>query len=88
MALAAILRKHMNRAAGDLVDLFVKRTEEGEFEDLGKLLQSLRPVGIEAAQAHLRSRDGARAPRALRVRQDDQAQTPPQEGQERLTARA
>jgi DNA-binding transcriptional MerR regulator len=47
---SSLLRKHMKRAAGDLVDLFVKRAEVGRIDDLGKLLESLRPVGIEAVR--------------------------------------
>ncbi len=49
-ASSALLRKHMSRAATDLVKLFVKRAENGEVEDLGKLLESLRPVGIDAVR--------------------------------------
>jgi DNA-binding transcriptional MerR regulator len=47
---SSLLRKHMKRAAGDLVDLFVKRAADGQVDDMGKLLESLRPVGIEAVR--------------------------------------
>jgi DNA-binding transcriptional MerR regulator len=49
---AAALRKHMARAASDLVEFFVDRADKGtiEFEDLGKLFQQLRPTGIEAVR--------------------------------------
>jgi DNA-binding transcriptional MerR regulator len=44
------LRKHMNEAAEDLVKLFWKRAEAGEVDDIGKLLEALRSVGIEAVR--------------------------------------
>ena len=49
---SAILRKQMARAAGDLVELFVRRAGEGMIEpaDLGKLFQALRPTGMEAVR--------------------------------------
>ncbi len=47
---SSLLRKHMKRVASDLVDLFVKRAVEGRVDDIGKLLESLRPVGIEAVR--------------------------------------
>jgi DNA-binding transcriptional MerR regulator len=47
-----LLRKHLSRAANDLVELFVRRAEEGSLEakDLGKLFESLRPLGNEAVR--------------------------------------
>lgn len=49
---SSILRKQMARTASDLVDLFVKRVDEGaiEISDAGKLFQELRPTGIEAVR--------------------------------------
>jgi DNA-binding transcriptional MerR regulator len=49
---AGLLRKHMARAATDLVDLFFKRAAElGREEhgaDLGAIFEALRPMGMEA----------------------------------------
>jgi len=47
-----LLRKYLSRAANDLVELFVHRAEEGSLEakDLGKLFESLRPLGNEAVR--------------------------------------
>jgi DNA-binding transcriptional MerR regulator len=47
-----LLRKHMGRAAADLVELFVDRAEAGSLaaKDLGKLFESLRPLGNEAVR--------------------------------------
>lgn len=49
---AEILKKHMARAANDLVDLFVARVQDGSVmtDDVGALFQALRPTGIEAAR--------------------------------------
>jgi len=47
---SARLNKHMKRAVEDLVSLFVKRAKQGEIEDMGKLLESLRPTGLEAVR--------------------------------------
>jgi DNA-binding transcriptional MerR regulator len=47
---SARLRKHMDGAAEDLVKLFLKRAEAGEVDDVGKLLEALRSVGIEAVR--------------------------------------
>ena len=47
---SAVLRKHMDRAAEDLLKLFVRRAEEGEIDDFAKLLESMRPIGIEAVR--------------------------------------
>ncbi|HEY8039373.1 MAG TPA: MerR family transcriptional regulator [Polyangiaceae bacterium] len=51
-AASALVRKHVGRAAGDLVDLFVKRADEGELDpaDLGTVFQALRPLGLEAVR--------------------------------------
>lgn len=49
---AAILRKHMRRAVGDLVDLFMKRAGKGliEAKEASSLFQALRPTGMEAVR--------------------------------------
>ncbi len=48
---AELLRKHMAKAAGDLVDLFVKRAEEGDIDvSPAEMFQALRPMGIEAVR--------------------------------------
>jgi len=49
---STLVRKAMTRVAADLVDLFVKRTEDGDVEprDLGKLFETLRPLGTEAVR--------------------------------------
>jgi DNA-binding transcriptional MerR regulator len=47
---SALMRKHMDRAAEDLVKLFVRSAEEGEIEDFGKLLESVRPIATEAVR--------------------------------------
>ncbi len=44
------LRKHMNRASEDLVKIFARSAEQGDIEDFGKLLESVRPVAIEAVR--------------------------------------
>jgi DNA-binding transcriptional MerR regulator len=51
-AAAGTLRKHMARAAEDLVEFFVSHADEGtiDFADVGKLFQELRATGIEAAR--------------------------------------
>jgi DNA-binding transcriptional MerR regulator len=50
-ALASVrIKKHMDGAASDLVKLFLKRAEDGEVEDIGKLLEALRVVGPEAVR--------------------------------------
>jgi DNA-binding transcriptional MerR regulator len=58
------LRKHMARAAEDLVEYFVKAADKGalEFADAGKLFQELRPTGIEAVRVMF----GREMERALR----------------------
>ncbi len=51
-AAAGTLRKHMARAAEDLVEFFVSHADEGtiDFADVGKLFQELRATGIEGAR--------------------------------------
>jgi DNA-binding transcriptional MerR regulator len=46
-----ILRKHVGRTASELVEVFVRRVEEGKLEprDLGQL-DALRPLGMEAVR--------------------------------------
>jgi DNA-binding transcriptional MerR regulator len=63
---SATLRKHMVRAADDLVDYFVKAADKGalEFADAGKLFEELRPTGIEAVRVMF-GREMERALRAL-----------------------
>jgi DNA-binding transcriptional MerR regulator len=47
---AGIVRKHMARAASDLVEFFVRRAGDGTLEtgDIGELFQELRQTGMEA----------------------------------------
>ncbi len=49
---SSLIRKHVSKAAGELVELFVKQANAGELapRDLGKLFQSLRPLGMEAVR--------------------------------------
>jgi DNA-binding transcriptional MerR regulator len=49
---SAVIRKHTSRLAGDLVDLFVRQAAEGPLDarQLGKLFESLRPLGNEAVR--------------------------------------
>ena len=50
---AAVIRKHATRLAGDLVDLFVRQAAADGSMDartLGKLFESLRPLGNEAVR--------------------------------------
>jgi DNA-binding transcriptional MerR regulator len=49
---SALVRKHVAKAAGELVELFMKRADEAELapRDVGKLFQSLRPLGMEAVR--------------------------------------
>jgi DNA-binding transcriptional MerR regulator len=46
-----ILRKHVGRTASELVEVFIRRAEEGKLEprDLGQL-DALRPLGMEAVR--------------------------------------
>jgi DNA-binding transcriptional MerR regulator len=47
-----IVRKHMSKLASELVELVVKRAQEGaiETEDLAEMFQALRPTGIETVR--------------------------------------
>ena len=49
---AEVVRKHMARTANDLVDLFVKRAQDGALDapDGAEMFQALRPTGIEAVR--------------------------------------
>jgi hypothetical protein len=49
---SAILRKHLGRAVGDLVELFVDRIEDGQvpIDDAGKLFETFRSVGVESVR--------------------------------------
>jgi DNA-binding transcriptional MerR regulator len=49
---AAVLRKHLGRAVGDLVDLFASRVKDGALDvgDSGKLFETLRGDGPEAVR--------------------------------------
>lgn len=49
---AEIVRKHMARTASDLVELFVKRAQDGAIEtaDAASMFQALRPTGLEAVR--------------------------------------
>lgn len=51
-ASAAVVRKHMARVAGDLVDLFIAHAKDGriEAEDGAGVFQALRPMGMEAVR--------------------------------------
>ena len=51
VAASEVLRKHLSRAAKDLVELFVKRSDEflGD-RDAGETVSTLRPVGMEAVR--------------------------------------
>ncbi len=51
-AAAAILRKHLGRAVGELVELFVGRVEEGRLDIVhaNKLFAAFRTVGVEAVR--------------------------------------
>ena len=47
---AAILRKHIARAASDLAAHFFARARDGSSDDLGAELAALRPLGLEAVR--------------------------------------
>lgn len=49
---SGILRKHLGRAVGDLVELFLDRVKEGHvpINDAGKLFDTFRSVGIESVR--------------------------------------
>ena len=48
----AILRKHLGRAVGDLVELFVDRIKDGQvpISNAGKLFETFRTVGVESVR--------------------------------------
>jgi DNA-binding transcriptional MerR regulator len=52
VAAGEIVRKHLGRAVGDLVSLFLKRASEGHVRvaEPIKLFQALRPTGLEAVR--------------------------------------
>ena len=52
LAGAEIVRKHLARTAGDLVELIVKRAHDGAIEttDAAAMFQALRPTGLEAVR--------------------------------------
>jgi DNA-binding transcriptional MerR regulator len=47
-----ILQKHVERAVRELIELFVKRAQEGlvRIDEPAKLLEELRPVGLDAVR--------------------------------------
>ena len=47
-----MLRKHLGRAVGDLVDLFTSRVKDGALDvgESGKLFETLRGAGPEAVR--------------------------------------
>ena len=49
---SGILRKHLGRAVGDLVHLFVDRIKAGQvpIDDAGKLFETFRTVGVESVR--------------------------------------
>lgn len=49
---SAVLRKHLGRAVGDLIDLFGDRVKDGALDvnDSGKLFETLRGAGPEAVR--------------------------------------
>lgn len=49
---AAIVKKHLARTASDLVELFMKRAQDGAIEtpDAAAMFQALRPAGLEAVR--------------------------------------
>ena len=49
---SAILRKHLSRAVGDLVQLFLHRIKDGHLSiaQSGKLFETLRGVGVESVR--------------------------------------
>ncbi len=49
---SGVVRKHMARAASELVELFLRRARDGfvETAEPAKLFQALRPTGIETAR--------------------------------------
>lgn len=51
-AAAGILRKHLGRAVGDLVELFMSRVEDGrlEIKDANRLFGEFRSAGVDAVR--------------------------------------
>lgn len=51
-AASAILRKHLGRAVGELVDLFLDRVKEGHVSiaESGKLFEAFRTVGVDSVR--------------------------------------
>jgi len=51
-AAADVVRKHVERAVSELIELFIRRAKEGELElaEPAKLLAALRPLGLEAVR--------------------------------------
>lgn len=49
---SAILRKHLRRSVGDLVELFVDQIEDGHvpIDNAGKLFETFRSVGVESVR--------------------------------------
>ena len=62
-----LVRKHIGRAAGELVEMFVQGFGEGAIapREFGPSFESLRSLGMERGPHHLRARDGAGAAQAL-----------------------
>ena len=51
-AAAEVVRKHVERAVGELIELFLRRAKQGELgiDEPVKLLAALRPLGLEAVR--------------------------------------
>jgi DNA-binding transcriptional MerR regulator len=51
-AAADIVRKHIERAVSELIELFIRRAKEGDLAlaEPAKLLAALRPIGLEAVR--------------------------------------
>jgi DNA-binding transcriptional MerR regulator len=51
-AAANIVQKHVTRAVDELIELFLKRVKDGELQvsEPAKILESLRPLGLEAVR--------------------------------------
>jgi DNA-binding transcriptional MerR regulator len=49
---SAILRKHLSRAVGELVDLFLERVKDGQLSiaQSGKLFETFRSVGVDSVR--------------------------------------
>jgi len=63
---STILRKHLSRAVGELVELFVDRVKAGQLgiAQTGKLFETLRAVGVESVRVVF-AREMEKALRAL-----------------------